>query len=257
MLFRLDMNDDNYLTATHYCDSDAPSIQEVARSLTYGCRDDRERAIAVFEWVQDEIPYRIFHDWGQTASETLAMRGGACTNKANLYVAFMRAIGIPAGFHVLVVNGQHYFGPVWVPTVSRLCSEVSVHIHAAVQLDGQWLRCDPTDDIGITHGTAHVNPPSERVVFDGRTDAVLNLDSTYVYKQSECLPDIDHLLQKRSEKPALFFRVMDLYLEFGRRIGAQYDLDTCEDAFRAWMGREFPDEYAEFCSLEAELFGTR
>lgn len=247
------MTTESYLIATEYCDADARPIQELARTLTRGCRDDRHRAITVFEWVQDEIPYRIFHNWSQKASETLAIRGGACTNKANLYAALMRALGIPAGFHVLSVNGKRYFGPVWIAMLGRLCSETSVHIHPAVYLEGRWVKCDPTDDIGLTKGTAHVNPPSERVVFDGYRDARLNLDPAHVYEHSGCLPHIDPILAKRTEKPPIFFRIMDLYLEFGRQVGSEHGLDMAEHAFRSWLTAKFPDEYAEFRSMERRL----
>jgi hypothetical protein len=233
-----------FLCSTEYCDASHPDIVAMAEEIAAGCTDPVETSTRLFRWVQDEIRYSIRHNWSQTASETLAMRAGSCTNKANLYVALARARQIPAGFHVMIVQGKVYFGPVWIPLVQQMCSDVSVHIFATTYLRDRWVKCDPSDDLALTEGTAHINPPSERIDFDGENDAVLNIDPAHVINRSERLPSIDHLIGKRTDKPAVFFRIMDIYLEYGRRNGQQFQhVDEIEPVFVSWLADNHPEEY--------------
>src|SRR5690348_2856812 len=82
---------DAYLAPTPWCDADHPVVAHLAREITRGARTQVEAAAALFAWVRDELVYTM-GDWNWKASETLALRTGTCSNKANVLVAFARAL---------------------------------------------------------------------------------------------------------------------------------------------------------------------
>jgi transglutaminase-like putative cysteine protease len=153
-----------------YCvDSDAPAVRNITAKLTARCRDARERARRLFDFVRDEIRYNFAPDVHQRrdfkASHTLELGNGFCMQKAALYAALCRASGIPAriGFQDLVdykITGQfrELMGT----------NELSGHGMNAVYLDGRWLAVDCTLDRGL------VERKNYRLVeFDGLHDALL------------------------------------------------------------------------------------
>ena len=59
-----------------------------------------------------------------TANTAEQVTRGSCSNKAALMVAFARALGIPAGFHVQYIRTDAYFAGGFIPTsfMSRVAS---------------------------------------------------------------------------------------------------------------------------------------
>jgi Transglutaminase-like superfamily len=119
-------------------------------------------------------------EWNHTASQTLAARSGTCRNKANLFVALVRARQIPEGFSLLHVRGQEYLGPIVPVRLHKYRGHRSLHIYPGVFIDNPWIHCDPTDDRRFAEATVHVNPQSHLVEWDGVHDAVLSLDPVYI-----------------------------------------------------------------------------
>ncbi|WP_306324048.1 MULTISPECIES: transglutaminase family protein [unclassified Streptomyces] len=204
-------------------------------------RDPRETAVAAFHHVRDGIRYRI-GDWQQTASQTLELGEGTCTNSANLLVALLRSVGIPAGYGVMRVRGREYFGPIALPRLARMVSEVSRHVYACVHLDGRWVRCDPSDDLALSLGSAHLNPQSRPVEWDGERDAVLHLDADHIQEDVVPVADISALMAKRMRRTLrLTVRLGNLYMDFLREHGAR--MRTTEEAdkhFTAWLRDHHP-----------------
>jgi transglutaminase-like putative cysteine protease len=76
-------------------------VWEKARQLVADCRSQQECARALFEWVRDEISHSDDVDTDVVtcrASSVLKEGTGLCFAKSHLLAAFLRAIGIPAGF---------------------------------------------------------------------------------------------------------------------------------------------------------------
>ncbi|MFH8787696.1 transglutaminase-like domain-containing protein [Streptomyces roseoverticillatus] len=224
-----------FLDSTRFCDAGSKAIADAAAEATDGAITDRDKAVALFRWVQDEIKYAILHDWTHTATETLRMGRGSCSNKANLLCAMLRAQNIPAGFGVLVVNGKEYFGQGWFPALREMCDETSRHFFGVVHLGGKWLRCDPSDDRALSAGASHINRPSTRIHFDGTAHADMLLDPAHVLSSSWPVPDIDRFLARKTTKPRENFAYMNSYVEFVRLHGSRYaGPRALEEAFHAW-----------------------
>src|SRR5262245_24981459 len=209
----------SYLTPTQFCDFEHPSIRGLAAELAEGCTDPSEIARHAFYRVRDEIKYTL----GLTpnrASDTLADRQGSCSHKANLFVALMRSLGIPAGYHFMFVKTREYFGPMNTPRFSQFMSLRSLHVLPAILLRDRWVRCDLTDDARFADQTGHLNPPSQRVDFDGESDAMLNLPIHSIdYYDATCWPSIDAILARAPRISPVVVGVLNRCLDFGREFG--------------------------------------
>lgn len=236
--------DPAFLAATEFCDATHPSIAALANHLTAGFAAPREKAVALFQWVQEHLKYRVGH-WNRKASLALTDDEGTCTVKANLLVALLRAVGIPAAFGVMAVNGQEYFGPV-TPRVLRChISRRSPHVYVCVWL-GAWLRCDPCDDHRLAHNTFVINPPSKPVAWDGRGDAVINLDPTHILEDRWPVPSIDDMMRKTlrprrgiiGDVAPLYVDIANHFIRFLRTAELDgHTTDSVEAAFFEWLRR--------------------
>lgn len=228
-----------FLRATRFCDVPDPDITRLALALQRGTR--RDSAVAVFGYVRDEIAYEV-GNWQRTASQTLRRGRGTCTNAANLMVAILRCLGIPAGYGVMTVDGRQYFGPA-IPR--RLCSRVSHrsrHVYVCVRLDDRWVRCDPSDDAAFAIGSQHVNPQSTLIDWDGDDDALLWLDPAHIIEDLHPLADIDLLMAKPMRTAMRFpVHVGNFWIQFMREHGASAtDATDCQVRFERWLTRRHP-----------------
>lgn len=233
----------SFLDVSPYCDWRHPTIHQLAQTFSHHGNTDTACAVRLFHWVRDTIAFQV-GDWQYTASATLAAQRGTCSNKANLLVALARATGIPAGFHVMRVDGKRYLGPIVPSTLRKFIAARSLHVYATLQVEGRWLRCDPSDDRRFAENTAHLNPQSRLVAWDGHHDAVVQLDPAHVYEDHGPLASIDHLLTTPRRVPAIVVRMGNLYIHFLREHGAQFHTHAAlERAFRVWLRTRAPGLY--------------
>ena len=227
---------EDFLKETEYCDFSHPKIKFVAEKITANLTSDKEKAVAIFYWVRDEIYYRVGF-WNQKASKTLEEEKGTCTNSANLFIALCRSVGIPAGYYVLKVNGQQYFGPIVPKLIKKTISKESVHIHAGVFLNNKWIKCDPSDDYEISQKTSHLNPQSKLIDWDGEKNAVLNLEHEHIIKEEGPLTDIDRIISKKPKTAkGIIIKIGNLYIDFLRESGHNIkSVDELETQFREWI----------------------
>ncbi len=90
-----------YLEETAMIDYSNPSIRALAAELTAGEDDVYAVAVKIANWVQQNISYNLTTltvDATQSASWVLENKYGVCDELTNLYIALLRAAGIPARF---------------------------------------------------------------------------------------------------------------------------------------------------------------
>ena len=101
---------DRYLAYTPALDWNTPEVREKAIELTSGLEEDKEKAIALFYFVRDEIRYRITQELPALgtlkASITLKRGYGFCIPKAVLLTSFARSVGIPTRLHFADVRNH-------------------------------------------------------------------------------------------------------------------------------------------------------
>lgn len=106
-----------------------------ARSLTQLCKTDRERAMALHNYVK-KLPFeRPFKFRLRTAREVLDAGAGDATDKSTLLVALLRRCRIPTRIRYVELNGEILRGLTSrMPTAPRPVVEIWLH--------SRWVRTD-------------------------------------------------------------------------------------------------------------------
>ena len=182
---------EEYLIETKFCDYHHPSIRRLADELFMEIEGDRGRAITVFNWVRDEVTYR-FDYWAVRASQTARKRYGMCANKANLQIALLRYLGIPAGYHVLKIR-KEVLKPVTEPRIYELTRSITTHVFCAVWLDGRWISADSTVDKELFEAVYKDHPGWRYMNWDGGSD--YEIDRSFVVDDLGISPNIDRYLE--------------------------------------------------------------
>jgi len=122
--------------------SDAPEIIKLSEELTAGKDSNREKALAIYEYVAKNVTYDVQRyknnefEWDDSALKTLDSMTGVCQDYAYLAIALMRASGVEARY----VEGRA--GSPWPGN----------HAWVEANLDDQWIEMDPTWGSGYIDG---------------------------------------------------------------------------------------------------------
>jgi hypothetical protein len=203
-----------------------------------GSDSPRAAAVRLFRFVRDEILY-AFGPWNIPASAVLARRNGTCANKNNLLIALLRGAGIPAGYGILRVNAQEYFGSIAPPFFKHLASPFSTHIYAAALLDGRWVKCDASTDRQIAEKTARFCAQTRLLDWDGASDTLDFLDPDHIYADLGLRASVDDLLDKppRNSTPATVTLLND-YIRFIRSNPPFRSAEQLIEAYRSQLAPE-------------------
>jgi transglutaminase-like putative cysteine protease len=161
------MND--YLSPGRYIDSGHPAVAAFAKKHLQG-RDERERAVALYYAVRDQIRYNPFLDFSDPdvfrASAVLEDGQGFCVGKASLLAACARAAGIAARVGFADVK-NHLTTPRLVETMG---SDLFVyHGYTEMRIDSKWVKATPAFNLALC--TRFRVKPLE---FDGREDSIFH-----------------------------------------------------------------------------------
>lgn len=142
----------SYLKPTLLSQSDDSTIIEQAKAIAGNLTNQSEIVNATILWVYQNVEWKcsadILEEYGflwSDAVNTLRYRVGVCNNFANLAIALLRALGIPARY----VQG---FVANHAPTLKEALSG-----HAWVQVyypKAGWINYDPTK--GMVHLPQHI-----------------------------------------------------------------------------------------------------
>ena len=144
------MSDPNdFLGSTDIIDSDTPSVRAKALELTQGMQTDREKAVALYYFVRDEIKHNAYaplydHD-RYKASSTLEVGNGFCQQKSVLLAALCRAAGIPARVGYVDVH-DHQLSESFKKMIGGI-NVFPFHGYAEVYVDGKWVHASPAYDL--------------------------------------------------------------------------------------------------------------
>lgn len=130
-----------FLEPTDLCDSDNEQIKKKAQELIKDVKTPQEAAIRIFYFVRDQIPFGV--DRADTkASETLKKGLGFCVTKTNLQIALLRAIGIPARYHQVVLDKDILKGILPDSIHKDMERKIGFHPWCECYLSGKWVSCD-------------------------------------------------------------------------------------------------------------------
>jgi transglutaminase-like putative cysteine protease len=159
----------DYLTATPFIDSDSPAIVAFARDALGDAGTLKEKALALYGAVRDQIqydPYIDFFDPAEfRATDVLHAGKGFCVGKSALLTAVARAAGIPARPGYADVRNHL--------TSRRLKEQVGDifiwHAYTELKIDENWVKCTPAFDKVLCE-RAQIAP----LDFDGVNDSLFH-----------------------------------------------------------------------------------
>ncbi|MGB9979355.1 transglutaminase-like domain-containing protein [Methanobacterium sp.] len=120
----------NYVQITSNCQVTNSQIKSLAASITANKTSTYDKAVAIFNWVRDNIDYSFYYNTKYGATGTLTKMTGNCCDTAHLLIALERAAGIPAQYvhGYCKFSSGNWYGHVWVQ----------------VYVSGKWYNADAT-----------------------------------------------------------------------------------------------------------------
>ena len=130
-------NLEEYLKPIGLIDSDNKFIISKANQVTNECKDDKQKAIAIHDYIRDNIQFGFPSTFDNTkASDVLSLGYGFCNPQSTLYVAMLRAVGIPARQHFVSISTEILKGCVNPGT------KYVDHTFTELYLNHKWIKCD-------------------------------------------------------------------------------------------------------------------
>lgn len=139
------------LRSTYSVCSGEASVAELSRSITQGVSSEYDKALAIHDWVCENIFYDSDSINGSTntapyvASDVIETKRAVCLGYANLYAALCRAADIPCNVvtgYALGVSGSSSSS--WDST--NIGSTEANHAWNEVYIDSRWIIVDTTWD---------------------------------------------------------------------------------------------------------------
>lgn len=135
---------EEYLRPTKFIDFDNRNVQEYAIKNTSKLNTDKEKAVALYYAVRDDIQYS---PWGLvmnpdeiSASLTLKRAVGYCIEKSLLLAACARFVGIPSRLGFSIVR-NHISSDKFVAILRT--DKFVFHGYNEFWLDNHWVKCTP------------------------------------------------------------------------------------------------------------------
>ena len=159
-----------YLAPGSYVDSDDPEIVAFAERATANAESARDKAVALYFAVRDEIrydPYVAIADPDIYRASTCLKAGrGFCIAKAALLAAVARAVGIPARVAYSDVRNH-----LCTPRLRELMGTdvFTHHGYTELYLNGQWVQVTPTFNVELCEKFGVV-----ALDFDGENHALMH-----------------------------------------------------------------------------------
>lgn len=126
----------NFLHPTSYIDTGHPAIKDVVDRVTSADADARTKAVALFAFVR-ALPFGFSSGfWDNKASDVLRAGRGYCNTKSTLFVALLRAAGVPARQQFVEIDAAVLYG-ILDPGTAMVD-----HSYVEVFLDDRWVATD-------------------------------------------------------------------------------------------------------------------
>lgn len=123
---------------------ESSAVKSLAEQLTANMSQPKDKAKAIYKWVQHNVKYVAYEDSlggfvPRKASVVCQRKFGDCKDMATLLRNLCRAVGLDA--HVVWIGTRH------IPYTFEQLPAPSVfnHMIAVVKLDGKWVFMDGTD----------------------------------------------------------------------------------------------------------------
>ena len=129
-------------TIQNLADFNHPLVSRTALELTQRETTVRGKLEKLFNYVRDDIEFGFPLSGDLTpASDTIKLGMGQCNTKGTLFLAFCKAIGIPARMHFSLIRKEIQRG-LFRGLAYKLMPDQLSHGWVEVEVDGVWRRID-------------------------------------------------------------------------------------------------------------------
>lgn len=130
-----------YLCSTKMLDFEAPSIQNLICSREWQSKETFEQILEIYEFVRDEILFGYNRSDSLPSSQVLQEGYGQCNTKGTLFMALLRAVGIPCRLHGFTIDKALQKGAM-TGFVYRMAPQNVVHSWVEVCFEDKWLNLE-------------------------------------------------------------------------------------------------------------------
>lgn len=135
------INEVSYLAQTHMLDFDNYMIQEVIRERGWRELPEFERIRSIYNFIRDEIRFGYNVDDNIPASKVLKDGYGQCNTKGTLFMALLRAVGIPCRVHGFTIRKELQEGAM-TGFIYKQAPKNIFHSWVEVYLEGRWYELE-------------------------------------------------------------------------------------------------------------------
>ncbi|MCW9017536.1 MAG: transglutaminase-like domain-containing protein, partial [Kangiellaceae bacterium] len=129
------------LESTYILDFGQPDIQALISQRGWRKLRVYEQVGAVYHFVKDEILFGYNRRDDIPASEVLSDGYGQCNTKGTLFMALLRAIGIPCRFHGFTIEQSLQIGA--IPNIFiKLAPKYIIHSWVEIYFDNRWINLE-------------------------------------------------------------------------------------------------------------------
>ncbi|WP_446470133.1 transglutaminase-like domain-containing protein [Xenorhabdus stockiae] len=128
-----------YLSCTPLLDFYAENIQHLITEKGWLNLDQTERIKVIYNFVKDDITFGFNEDDLLTASKILQMGYGQCNTKSILFMALLRALGLPCRLHGFTIDKSLQYG-IMLGEIYEMAPQEIYHTWVEVYINGQWLN---------------------------------------------------------------------------------------------------------------------
>lgn len=130
-----------YLEETKLLDYECDSIQKLVETRKWKSLDDFHKIQEAHNFIRDEIKFGYNVDDTIAASKVLADGYGQCNTKATLFMAILRALGIPCRLHGFTIRKELQKGAM-TGLAFIFAPENVVHSWVEVFYEGKWYNLE-------------------------------------------------------------------------------------------------------------------
>lgn len=135
------MNLDKYLSETKMLDYSNPDIQKLIKERKWKSLEEFERLKSIYNYIRDEILFGYNTDDCVPASKVLKDGYGQCNTKGTLFMAILRACGIPCRIHGFTIDKKLQEGAM-TGFVYRNAPQNIFHSWVEVYFEDKWYELE-------------------------------------------------------------------------------------------------------------------
>jgi len=132
---------DKYLEKTKLLDYECESIQKLIERRKWKQLDCFHKILEAYNFVRDEIEFGYNVDDNIPASRVLADGYGQCNTKSTLFMAILRALGVPCRLHGFTIRKEIQKGAM-KGLVFKFAPENVVHSWVEVYFENEWYNLE-------------------------------------------------------------------------------------------------------------------